>query len=146
MRARIFAAACGLLLAQGTAQACSCVHPSDDLEEDIRWAFDDADAVVVAKAVGVERLPQGPDDEFDLEIEITELNAAVSFKGNPPAVLRTKVVTVCCVCGYSFTEGETYLLFLYEEEDGFYSTNICTRNMPFENARAAVDIILTKLL
>ncbi|MBF2734655.1 MAG: hypothetical protein ISN26_00925 [Betaproteobacteria bacterium AqS2] len=146
MNVRSIAAACVFLLAQGAAHACSCVPPSDDLEADIRWAFEHADAVVVAKAVSVERQPQGPDDEIDFEIDITELSAAVSFKGDAPAVLRTKITTVCCVCGFSFTEGETYLLFLNEEEDGFYSTHICTRNMLFEDARAAIDIILTKLL
>lgn len=128
------------------AWACSCVDITDDLSYEMRNAFENSDAVVVAKALSITVLPPENNLDIDPEIHITDLNAIISFKGDVPPRFQTKIETVCCVCGFTFAEGETYLLFLYEEEDGYYSTNICTRNMFFEDAREAIEVIMAELL
>lgn len=147
MKKLLFACVAFLLLPIG-AWACSCVEVTDDLSYEMRNAFENSDAVVVAKALSITVLPPPDDHDLDIdpEIHITDLNAIISFKGDVPPRFQTKIETVCCVCGFTFAEGETYLLFLYEEEDGFYSTNICTRNMFFEDAREAIEVIMAELL
>lgn len=140
--------ACAAWLLPLGAWACSCVEVTDDLSYEMRNAFENSDAVVVAKALSITVLPPPDDHDLDIdpEIHVTDLNAIISFKGDVPPRFQTKIETVCCVCGFTFAEGETYLLFLYEEEDGFYSTNICTRNMFFEDAREAIEVIMAELL
>ena len=128
------------------AWACSCVEITDDLSYEMRAAFERSDAVVVAKALSITVLPPETSLDYDPEIHVTDLNAIISFKGEVPPRFQTKIETACCVCGFTFAEGETYLLFLYEGEDGFYDTDICTRNMYFEDAREAIEIIMAELL
>ncbi len=65
-----------------------------------------------------------------------------SWKGHLKKDLYTRIITQCCLCGYSFEEKKKYLLYLYgPDKEGFYSTSICIRTTYAENAEEDIEIL-----
>lgn len=150
---RLVAVALLMVLARG-ALACSCAFPEGTLEEKVRGSFETAAAVVLARAESISEAqlpsPFGGTDSLRLPGEITHFSEIRSWKGSHGKQFYTRIVTACCMCGKSFSEGDTYLLYLYGPDDeGFYGASTCSRTSEQsrieEGELEALDRIATEL-
>lgn len=79
------------------------------------------------------------DWELNAEYQIATLRLIEKWKGDAEAVVVIKVTTECCLCGYRFEQGETYLVYANGPyEDGYYSTTSCTRTRLFDQSDADI--------
>ncbi len=120
------------------ADACSCMRPDPNHDVAVREAWTRATAVVLATAETVEKVPGSSIKPGGKpQHEITTFTRLKHWKGDVPESFETSIVTECCLCGISFSEGQTYLLYLYKSEGSdHYSTSICNRNMLHADADA----------
>ncbi len=127
--------------------SCSCVGQPDDIEIAVTEAFNKASSVVWAKAVSITPSSSkmehpGQGEDFDAESETTHFTEIQSWKGDHGKQFYTNIVTMCCVCGRSFNEGEEYLLYLYKNKDeNTYGTGICLRTKHVRYARDDIKIL-----
>ncbi|TRW49444.1 hypothetical protein FM042_00845 [Aliidiomarina halalkaliphila] len=127
-----------LMLYLGKAMACSCAFHEGTLEEAVMDAYQGAVVVVLATAERIERLEPREGDAWNQELgahrrtyhdrQKTHFVTKQTWKGDHGPTFTTDIVTACCLCGYVFREGQTYLLYLYgPNEDGYFSTSTCSR-------------------
>ena len=154
---KLFLTTIALFLTSANAMSCSCIRERGSLEDQVAAAFASAALVVWAKA-------ESTQDNSRSEIESSNNVQAIersdhfpkqrttfvtieSLKGDHPERFATEVVTVCCVCGYRFTEGKEYLLYLHNgpNEAGYYHANICTRTKQMTSAATEEVEVLRKL-
>ncbi|XID94864.1 hypothetical protein ACF3MZ_10245 [Paenibacillaceae bacterium WGS1546] len=114
----------GLLVPENRASACSCAS------RDAAAKLDISAAVFVGKVVGVGKAVQGkfgPLRPYTFEVD-------QAWKG-----VEEKRVTVysndgaSASCGYSFVQGETYLVYAHQENDRL-QTGLCHGNRPIAEA------------
>lgn len=129
------------LLPVWKANACSCKPPPKDYEAHVIDSFNSADAVVLAKASAVMLDPA----EKKTETQISTFTTIKSWKGDHGTQFKTRIITMCCMCGFVFEAGETYLLYLHKYKDShYYDTSVCTLTKKAD--KETVDIkILDKL-
>ena len=137
-----------LYLMSGVSLACSCVFEDIGLEESVKKSFKSASSVVLARAIHIEEkgVSLSPDDPMPPDAftdgDITQFNEIESWKGEHGKSFHTRINTMCCMCGYSFQVGESYLLKLYgPDEEGFYTTSVCSRTKPTEDAEEEIDVL-----
>lgn len=127
-----------LLAGASNAIACSCFNDASTLEEAVTNAFDNATAVVLATAEQVENLEpftarawsEGGKHEQKTyyNLQRTQFVALQSWKGEHGKRFFTDIVIACCMCGYTFEQGQTYLLYLHgPDNNGYYRTSSCSR-------------------
>ncbi|MFC6635477.1 hypothetical protein [Microbulbifer taiwanensis] len=118
------------------AYSCSCAFGSGELEDQVKQAFENASAVVLAKVESIEKL-----EPYEYQVEIgsskketsynrhkTHFSEIKSWKGEHGKQFYTDIVVACCMCGFHFEEGKEYLLYLYgPNEEGYFSTSVCSR-------------------
>ncbi len=122
-----------------TAFSCSCAGYSDDLELEVYRGYVSSSAVVLAKAINIER------NEED-EIEVTKFITVKAWKGISEQHFYTKIYTICCACGVSFTKGKEYLLYLSGPNDeGYFRSSMCTRTRPFSKTSIPEIEVLDKI-
>lgn len=95
-----------------TAFACRCKSPATST------AYQRAQAVVVATVVSVESKEQGQ--------QLAILSISQAWKQVVPA--RLPVLSGGQVCGHHFAEGQEYVLYLFVNQDGTYTTSNCVGN------------------
>jgi len=114
------------------ATACSCAPPPDP-----GAALEAADAVFAGRVVGLTLVPRlcgEPISSFATEdIAVTVAISAV-WKGEPAEQVTIYTAFTCCVCGYPFELGETYLIYATQQGDRL-TTTICSRTRPLEKAK-----------
>ncbi|UAL42406.1 hypothetical protein K8B83_16320 [Shewanella inventionis] len=145
-----------LMLATTKAVACSCAFHDGTLEEAVIESYQNASAVVLATAEHVENLEpfvsdvwseeKGHHKETYYNKQRTQFVALKSWKGEHGKRFFTEIVIACCMCGYSFEEGENYLLYLHgTDKNGYFSTSSCSRT---KKATAKIEMeleILSKI-
>lgn len=103
-----------LILAPVPAQACSCAPPELPLQ-----ALDKVQAVFAGLVT-------------DIDIFYDTMRVSVTFdvfefwKGPQEKTIVVSTALQSATCGFSFNEGEEYLVYAYDR-DGEFSTNLCTR-------------------
>lgn len=120
------------------ALACSCILPTQDPEEAVEDAADRADIVFLGK---VERVHTADIPDVGAVIQESTFYILESWKGEKVTRVSTKINVQCCVCGFHFEEGETYLVFAYEGKDGYYSTSICSLTRRADQAEEYLTIL-----
>ena len=128
------------------AEACVCAQP-----ESAAVAQMLSDVVVVAKAESVTRartnqtgVTQSTDAggrrgfklQGTLGPRLTTFTVIVVFKG--PSMARVESKSDATTCGFSFTPGETYLIYA-DMVDGVLTTSQCDRILPLSEAAADLD-------
>lgn len=128
--------------------ACSCAFDELPLKEAVNQSFSRVDSVVLAQAIHInqltEVLPSGEPVPSDMAWgeEVTQFNEIQSWKGSHGKLFHTRINTAKGMCGYSFSEGETYLLYLYEtDEDGYYATSRCSRTKPLISVEGELEVL-----
>lgn len=114
-----------------TATACSCAP-----EPEPRTALDAADAVFTGRVVGltlVPRVPEEPSTSFIAEDVAVTIVVSAVWKGEPAERVTLYTAFTCCVCGYPFELGKTYLIYAMQR-DGQLTTSICSRTRLLEKA------------
>ena len=142
-----------LVIYPARAFSCSCVEPLEDVEEDIAVSFKNADAVFLGRAVKVVRVPSQKEtlekEGYDPKLDDTTFKVLDSWKGVNTAHVVSRISTACCLCGYKFEAGKTYLIYAEINEGGTIYTSICNRTMPLtlEQSRHSTDIrVLNRFL
>jgi hypothetical protein len=117
-----------LVLFGQVAAACSCFRTSSqDLESNVRDAYENSSVVVLAEATSTKsarrfRLrPMG----FDA-IQRVQWRVLKSWKGGPREgeFLTSETITECCVCGVHVEKGETRILYLRTYKN--FSVSTCS--------------------
>lgn len=127
-----------VLISSLKALACSCVFHDGPAEKAVYDSFQQASTVVLATAEHVENLDPLVTDIWSegkryyrdsyYNSQRTQFVAIESWKGGHEKRFFTEIITSCCMCGYSFEVGKTYLLYLYgPDKNGYYRTSSCSR-------------------
>ena len=121
----------------GVSIACSCEYADKDTKfEDFKSlvsSFRSADSVVLAHA-----LSESTTEGFQTTTFVVE----TTWKGDHANKFQTNVATSCCMCGYHFNEGESYLLYLWKYSGGkYYYTSSCSRTKKKSNAKDEIDTL-----
>ena len=120
------------------AGACSCVGNDPKSINSVREQYDRADIVFLGK---VEEIVESDDEDSIRQVQTTTLFVLTSWKGEKSNRVMMKIDVTCCMCGYSFRNEQTHLIFGYEADDGFYATSICSMSMPAPIAEETVKIL-----
>jgi hypothetical protein len=119
-----------LVLSFGTTtylQACSCDLPLGKSEKErVKKAKVTSDAIFVGKLVRLVE-PKKDDGSFTGEV-IAEFEVKRAWKGITSSRVTIYTTNICCICGYEFSEGATYIVFAYGKEK--LSTSRCMRTTP----------------
>jgi len=127
-----------LLLGYDVAMACSCApsgSPSEELKE--------AQAVFAGKVVRVREPRSKPVRNRRGRVVAVRVSliAKISFevakvwKGPDKDTILVETMTGCCACGYSFVEGEQYLVYAYGDGKNRLLASICSRTKRLEAAQ-----------
>lgn len=125
------------------ALACSCAPPADP-----QTALEQADVVLAGRVVGLQIVAADADEAgtaFPIEDVLVTLSVSALWKWPDEmelpdlesATLSVRTAFTCCVCGYPFALGDTYLVYAAGDVDSL-STSVCTRTALFEDAQADV--------
>lgn len=120
------------------ADACSCVKNDPKSINSVREDFDHADIVFLGK---VEKIVESYDEDSIRQEQTTTLFVLTSWKGEKSNRVLMKIDVTCCMCGYSFRNDQTYLIFGYEADDGFYRTSICSMSIRAPIAEETIKIL-----
>lgn len=96
----------------------------------MRSAFADADLVVEARVLAHDFTR---DRGF-----VTRLRAQTIFKGTPAATFE---ITAAKTCAVAFEPRTRWLVYAYDDGDGGFTTNYCSRTAPIDTARADLEQI-----
>lgn len=125
--------------------ACSCVAPPADHRTAVKEAFQQATLVFVGRIESQEHFSRVEAPGLDFDYQRTEFLVLDSWKGEKAVRIYVQSGVTCCMCGYQFPKTGVFLVYAYgPDEHGVYSTSICTRTKPIDEA--AKDIaVLTSL-
>ena len=135
-----FALLAVLFFAADRTNACSCLYQDPNSPDVVREALDRADVVFAGTAETVEVLAD-PEVDYGAEYQTTTFLVKNSWKGEKANRIITKVNIQCCICGFSFEQDQTYLVFGYETDEGFYSVSICGLSRTYAEAGDIVRIL-----
>ena len=123
----------------GEVHACKCAVPGSPSEE-----FEKFDAVFAGKVISVQHsfdpnvTPYTPDDRTTVGFEVSAV-----WKGVVHARMYITTPPTGGSCGFTFTEGEQYIVYAYDSAygDGSYTASICSRTAPLGQAQADLDAL-----
>ncbi len=123
--------AIGLLSLAGAVSACSCSEPAPVAE-----AMRSASVVFSGRVQGltlIPRLPEDPRDSYAVEDMVVTFAVSGVWKG--PVLQEIDVVTAftCCICGFPFELGDSYLVYATFEDD-LYRVSLCSRTKRLDDA------------
>ena len=127
------------LASAGQAFACSCAQPGSPTEE-----LEKFDAVFVGKVFSVQHSydPEGksvgPEDRSTIGFEVSTV-----WKGVVHEVTYITTPPTGGSCGYTFVEGEEYIVYASTSNygDDSYTASICSRTALLSEARADIDAL-----
>ena len=136
----------GLLVFPSEAFSCKCAPPREDVDTDIKVSVGRADVVFLGKAEKVVRIKTPREiirkEGYDPEIDETTFEVLQAWKGVSSDRIISRISIVCCLCGYPFEAGKTYLVYGMMKDDGTLYTSICYRTQPLtpEQMGQSMDI------
>ena len=135
----LVASALWFLANAGEVHACKCAVPGSPSEELGKF-----DAVFAGKVISVQHsfdpnvTPYTPDDRTTVGFEVSAV-----WKGVVHARMYITTPPTGGSCGFTFTEGEPYIVYAYDSAygDGSYTASICSRTAPLGQAQADLDAL-----
>ena len=126
-----------LLGSPGQAHACKCAVPGPPSEEMEKFS-----AVFAGRVVSIQHsfdpnaATVSPDDRTTVGLEVSTV-----WKGTVHEDMYVTTPPTGGSCGFSFTEGEEYILYGYDSAyaDGGYTVSICSRTALLSQAQADID-------
>ena len=113
------------------AHGCTCVPPQSPAEERERAA-----AVFSGKVNQIKKT-KAADDIFGGVEVVFRVDKA--WKGARKRTVSVFTSSQSAACGYSFSNGLTYLVYASADSSGRLSTNICSRTKRLKDAREDLD-------
>lgn len=119
------------ILVSNNSFACSCSEWPSDRNKAIKEAYNQASDIVLAKAVSISKPGKYEALEYKrsgFRKETTHFTRLTSWKGDAPDKFTTSMLIGGGMCGVSFRQGVTYLLYLRKSLHGknAYATSICS--------------------
>ena len=118
-----------LLLQPERSYACSCIWPDSPSEELANSA-----AVFMGRVVSVREFERGDNTANSLDPTTVEFDVQTVWKGSNYSTMFLKTFRDGSACGFSFTEGETYVVYSHDGS----TVNICSRTCRLSDA--ALDL------
>ena len=122
--------------------SCSCAKFIGSIEEHVADELSNSSAVFLGTVEKIEKV--GPHDDLDLQ-KIVKVHFKVSkswkyISGNT-AIVST--ITQCCLCGYNFIEGMSYLVYANSPDNRLDDlwASICSRTTLLINAKKDLEIL-----
>ena len=113
--------------------ACSC-GPLLDIPE----AADGATAVFVGRVVELRIVPvSDPDLGLLFENVSVILEVRESWTGVTTSTVKVSSSWTCCMCGYGFSIGQSYLIYAYGPASSMV-TSVCSRTKPRQEAEEEI--------
>jgi hypothetical protein len=115
--------------------ACSCAPV-----EDPRVALEKSSSVFVGRVIALEIVPSSEAEPgaciafedmigtFVVSRQWKGISPAEGHEGTAPVTRQVRTAFTCCVCGFSFVLGETYLVYAVGDESAL-TTSICSRTI-----------------
>jgi predicted glutamine amidotransferase len=119
---------------------CTCIDVP--LQEHIAKTDVVFSGIVIAQdTVEVQFLPTEYSSTFKTKIEVRNtILSQGAYKGAVSDTVNVVTAASGAACGYSFTVGNTYLIYAYIR-DGVLSTSICSATKPLANAGADLRLL-----
>ena len=110
-----------------TASACSCIPPQPgvSLKTQVTTSKKEATAIFAGKVVSIrysEEKMDGKPVKAYAKIAVTR-----SWKGPVTEFLEVETANICCLCGYSFEDGKTYIIYSYSSDPASLGVSSCSR-------------------
>ena len=110
-----------------TASACSCLAPEPgvSLKTQVREAKSSATAIFTGKVVSMRFSDEKTDGKpvtMYAKIAVTH-----SWKGPVTAFIEVETANICCLCGYTFEDGKSYIIYSNSTEPTSLSVSSCSR-------------------
>ena len=105
-----------LLAAPRVAEACSCMRQSP------REAAETADAIFEGRVESVEAAPGDQTAPVHVRIHVTQ-----QWKGVESEEVELTTAANSAMCGYSFEDGQVYLVYATREGSGGLTVSLCSR-------------------
>lgn len=118
------------------ASACSCAIESNPKER-VEFAVSGSEAVFSGEVVDFEK---GADSTMFGPTETVSFRVSEVWKGPQRETLEVSTPTQGLACGYSFKEGQEYLVFAYTGNQGL-ETDSCSSNKPLSKAEADLALL-----
>ncbi len=112
------------------ARACSCMQltPSEGLTSSY--------AVFTGEVIEIEKNTATRFGGLEVTIRVKQM-----WKGDPSEELKVHTAGSSAACGYSFMEGETYLIYAIRDDADPLRVSLCSRTAPIEQAKEDLDFL-----
>ena len=110
-----------------TVSACSCLppQPGESLKTQVRKSKSSATAIFVGKVVSI----RYSDEKSDGKPVTMYAKIAVerSWKGPQTEFIEVQTMNICCLCGYTFEDGKTYIVYSSSSDPSAPVVSSCSR-------------------
>lgn len=110
-----------------TASACSCLAPEPgvSLKTQVREARSSATAIFAGNVVSI----RYSDEKMDGQPVKAYAKIAVtrSWKGPVSEFIEVETANICCLCGYTFEDGKTYIIYSNSADPASLGVSSCSR-------------------
>lgn len=120
-----------LLFVSAGAFACSCIFGETDEQR-----LERSDLVFTGKVLSIEE--KLFDRAYKVRLEVFDIE-----KGTAAEIVEVETAMDSAACGYNFAQGNTYRVFVIQDEDGRYLTGLCSGNELVEESDKAPKLDLT---
>jgi hypothetical protein len=131
-----------LAIGSFSAAACSCVHLTGDIEEDVRFFWEPSTAVVAAVVVSLDAYRvEDPESSYPSEFQRASWRVTRNWKGvhEVGSTLVTDTEITCCMCGAEVSVGEEWVLYLQRSEP--YRVSACSIGRQLSKSAHQVPIL-----
>jgi hypothetical protein len=129
-----------LALLPDCASACSCAILGNSPEERAKIALKESTAVFSGEVLDVEKGPLTRMLGFRTPSSRVTLRISEMWKGPQRETLEVSTPRDGASCGYSFSEGQKYLVYAYGKEEPF-QTDLCSETKPLSKAGAHLQVL-----
>lgn len=129
----------GFLVSAGQVYACSCAQPGSPLEEIEKFSAVFAGKVfLVQHSYDPSAKSVTPEDRTTIGFEVSTV-----WKGTVHEVMYITTPPTGGSCGYTFVEGEEYVVYASDSYygDDSYTASICSRTALLSEAQADIDAL-----
>lgn len=110
-----------------TASACSCLvpEPGVSLKTQVREARSSATAIFAGKVVSIRYSDEKMNDQpvkMYAKIAVTR-----SWKGPVSEFIEVETANICCICGYTFEVGKSYIIYSNSTDPSSLGVSSCSR-------------------
>lgn len=108
-------------------QACSCVVPPPgvSVRQQVADAKGSATAIFEGRVVSI-RYSEELMNDTPIKV-YAKIQVERSWKGPVTETVEVETANICCICGYTFKEGEKYLIYSNSPEGKSLSVSSCSR-------------------